>query len=224
MLQRRQQPGGVRRIQRQPRPRRVAVRSMVALVRARVNKAEREAGLQCRQARRRPSGALLHPQRRVPRRAPVVHHQRQMRGNHTARRQPRAGAEQVPAQQRGVFEHALGHERVRARLELQVNQQGCAGTLASSRLEGRPPRHVLPARPAVVGHMLGGQPLQPVEVELVHPVLAEQAEQIRHHARMGKQPFVRRVALRRRRTRRLLGECHARQSAPDAPPLGTAIG
>ena len=171
----------------------VAVRQMVAPVGLGVNEAERHARLKLRQRVGNPRGALLHPQRRRPPRPAAVHHQRHMRGH-----QRGATAKQVAAQQRRVFKQPLRHMGMRAALELHMHHHGGFRRVAGAGLERRAPRHVLGADAVVVGDVLGRQPRQLVEVEVVHPGLAEQAQEVRRHARMGEQVLVRRVVVRGR--------------------------
>ena len=101
-----------------------------------------------------------------------------------------AGAGQVVAQQRGVFEHAFRHERVRAGLKLDVEQHAGAGGPPAARLERRPPRHVRQPLTQVVRDMLRRQSCQLVEVQIVHPVVTKQTGEVRDHAGMGEQPLV----------------------------------
>ncbi len=105
-----------------------------------------------------------------------------------------------------------------------MHHHGGIGRVAGAGLERRAPRHILLGADAVVVRdVLGRQPRQPVEVEVVHPGFAEQAQEVRHHARVGEQELVRRVAWRGRAALLVRG-CHARQFEQGAGRLDTGFG
>ena len=213
---RQRQPLRRRRVQRQRGARQIAVRSIVVRVVPGVDQPASQARLQSAQFPRHPP-ALVQAQRRAPPGAAVVHHQRHVRHDPAAVRRHPAGAAQVSAQQHHVLQQPLRHPRVRTRLEFDVEHHAGAGGPAGTGLEGRPPGQVGPPDAQAARDVLRRQAFQAVEVQVAHPGVAEQADEVRDHAAVREQPLAGFVAV-------LDPSCHGRHCAPQTAWCDTAMG
>ena len=90
--------------------------------------------------------------------------------------------------------HHTANDRYSSRSSAAENS-ATARPSAGAGLERHPPRHVGQPGAQVVRDVFGRQALQAVEVQVAHPVIAEQADEVRDHAAVRKQPLVGPVAV-----------------------------
>ena len=170
------------------RPHQVAERKIVHRDAALVKQQRALRRLAWRQRRRHRRYEIAHLQRARPRRVAVVEHHRQHRRPLSGRAQL-APAAQLPVKQRRVFQVAQRHAGIVARLELEQHQQ-----VQPAVAEPHPPGGVATALLAAVADVLGGKPLERVQVDVGEPVrMADGTQQVAHHAWEAEQAPIDRI-------------------------------